>query len=83
MEFYLKANRAYWESRPTQAFRPFKLESTNPHRAQMIGDRVGRNSYCLVITFLLYTSLVYVGHIPTGFLVIEVQYIMYQIHLRF
>lgn len=34
------------------------------------------------ITSILYTLWVCVGHIPTGFLVVEIQYIMYQIQLR-
>lgn len=65
-----------WKSSPTWALNCVKHKSINSHRAQTIGD-------WSLITPILYTPLVCVGHIPTGFLVTEIQHKMYQIHLRF
>lgn len=65
-----------WKSSRTWALNCVEHKSINSHRVQTIGD-------WLLITPILYTPLVCVGHIPTGFLVTEIQHKMYQIHLRF
>lgn len=68
---------------PVGLFICVKFEPINPHRARAVDTSGKENSHCLMITSILYPPSVCVGHIPTGFLVIDIQYILYQIHLRF